>query len=147
MVWTGSKAIVWGGIDYMSGAVNDGASYDPGLNSWTTLSTTGAPPQSHSHIAVWDTVQNKMLVWGGKDSSDQAIRSGGQYDLATDSWSLMSQGTYPSRRYGQSTVWDETNSKLIVWGGYVNASQTATTSSGYIYNPILMWKPIVCYLL
>ena len=57
--------IVWGGdnVNYL----NDGGSYNPSSNSWTAVTTTGAPAGRGYHTAVWTGSQ--MIVWGGYNGS------------------------------------------------------------------------------
>ena len=80
-VWTGSEMIVWGGADGGSGYLNDGGRYNPAANSWTAVSTTGAPAARYSHTAVW--TGSEMIVWGGYNDGTyferrRALQSGGQ---------------------------------------------------------------------
>ena len=57
--------IVWGGVgDIFS---NDGGRYNPTGNSWTAVTTSGAPAGRHLHTAVW--TGSEMLVWGGFNGS------------------------------------------------------------------------------
>src|SRR5688572_14849783 len=44
-VWTGSEMIIWGGRASFSpdGHTSDGARYDPATDTWTPMSTEGAP--------------------------------------------------------------------------------------------------------
>ena len=54
--------IVWGG--YYSGSVlNGGGRYNPVADSWTAVTTTGAPAARYRHTAVW--TGSEMIVWGG----------------------------------------------------------------------------------
>jgi len=64
LVWTGSKAIVWGGY---SGSAQEatGAQYDPLLDSWQALPTSNAPSARSGHSGVWTGSQ--MVIWGGAD--------------------------------------------------------------------------------
>ena len=57
-VWTGSAMIVWGGYPY----ANDGASYSPTGNAWTTLKASGAGART-AHTAVW--TGSEMILYGG----------------------------------------------------------------------------------
>ena len=128
-VWTGSKMIVWGGFpDGVGGFyANTGGLYDPATDSWTAMSTTGAPSGRYYHTAVW--TGSKMIVWGGSGSSGYA-NTGGVYDPATDSWTAMSTTGAPSARQYHTAVW--TGTRMIVWGGY-GASGYANT--GGVYDP------------
>jgi len=130
VVWTGSKMIVWGGC--VAGWTNTGGVYDPVANSWTATSTgVNVPAARQNHTAVWTGApDNKMIVWGG-DSSGTFLRSGGVYDLATNSWTTTSEGAnVPAYRYQHTAVW--TGSKMIIWGG--SGDGTNRYNTGGVYN-------------
>jgi hypothetical protein len=55
--------IVWGGSDGMD-YLNSGGSYHPASNSWSTVTTMGAPSVRSFHTAVW--TGSEMIVWGGE---------------------------------------------------------------------------------
>src|SRR5262249_24177408 len=50
VVWTGYKALVWGGWDGAN-PLGTGGLYDPVSNSWTATTTTGAPSAPFNHTA------------------------------------------------------------------------------------------------
>jgi N-acetylneuraminic acid mutarotase len=69
--WTGTKMVVWGGFDYVTGSPNTGAVYMPSTDAWTTMSL---PPWANARAnltTVW--TGSSMIVWGG------ASGSGGPY--------------------------------------------------------------------
>jgi N-acetylneuraminic acid mutarotase len=73
-VWTGHAMMVWGGTDAGSGfALNVGSGYDPLADSWTPITTIGAPPPSSGHSAFW-TGNRMLVIWGGG-----GLMSGGAY--------------------------------------------------------------------
>src|SRR2546425_3013348 len=86
-VWTGSRMVVWGGNDGLSGpnGINTGSRYDPAADAWdpTPTSTTGAPSNRYQHTAVW--TGSRMIVWGGY-SYPSLLDTGGRYDPETDTW-------------------------------------------------------------
>ncbi|MBE7493069.1 MAG: hypothetical protein HS108_15115 [Planctomycetes bacterium] len=123
-VWTGSRMLVWGGVD--SGYLITGGSYDPTTDTWTTISTTGAPSARGYHTAVW--TGSRMLVWGGWNGSS-SLNTGGSYDPTTDTWTALSITGAPSGRLYHTAVW--TGSRMLVWGGY-SASYLNTGGS---YDP------------
>jgi len=138
MVWTGSKAIVWGG-DSGSGRLNTGGIYDPSTNSWTATSVgTNVPAARSLHVAAWaDGSTNKMIVWGGNDGTN-TLNTGGVYDPVADTWSAaVGMNTFlPMGRYAHSSVW--TGSKLIIWGG----DGGVTLNTGAVYDPTTStWTP------
>ena len=122
-VWSGARMIVWGN----GGA---GASYDPAIDSWQSISSAGAP-SAHTN-AVW--TGSEMIVWGALGNS------GGVYRPATDSWQPISTVNAPSPRIRASVIW--TGTETIVWGG-LDAATSARLNNGASYNPLTdTWRPI-----
>jgi len=64
--WGFGKLYVWGGLD-TTGALGNGAIYDPGSDSWTTMPSTNAPPARWGATTVW--TGDAAIVWGGSASS------------------------------------------------------------------------------
>ncbi|HKP02318.1 MAG TPA: hypothetical protein VJU77_03065 [Chthoniobacterales bacterium] len=64
-VWTGLEMIVWGGAPSSgSGCLfTDGGRYNPTLDNWTPIQTTGAPQGRNDQTEVW--TGHQMIVWGG----------------------------------------------------------------------------------
>jgi len=127
-VWTGSKMIIWGGLDSsVGGSTNTGGIYDPAADSWTAVSTVGAPSARARHAAVW--TGSRMIVWGGAILGVGYTDTGGIYDPSTNSWTAMSTTGAPSPRFEHTAVW--TGSKMIVWGGW----DPTYTNAGGLYDP------------
>ena len=69
-MWTGAEMIVWGGVnDAQADGVNDsnryvatGARYNPATDTWTEMTTTGAPP-ARLTCGVW--TGDGLLTFGG----------------------------------------------------------------------------------
>jgi hypothetical protein len=59
--------IVWGGVGTNVTTLDNGGLYDPAANSWTVMTTTGAPAGRRDHTAVW--TGSEMIVWGGTDGA------------------------------------------------------------------------------
>ncbi|OGF68216.1 MAG: hypothetical protein A2Y62_20705 [Candidatus Fischerbacteria bacterium RBG_13_37_8] len=114
-VWSGSEMIVWGGgndPNYPSASYNDGARYNRALNTWTTLPLW--PLARTFHAAVWDTVNNEMIIWGGVDGSTY-FNTGARYNPGTDSWTDTTTTNAPAGRRIHTAVW--TGTEMIIWGG------------------------------
>jgi N-acetylneuraminic acid mutarotase len=93
--------------------LNDGGRYNPAGNTWTPVSTAGAPAARIWHTAVWTGTE--MIVWGGNNVGG-ILGDGGRYNPAGNSWSPVSTAGAPAPRYQHTAVW--TGSEMIVWGGY-----------------------------
>jgi len=135
-VWTGTAMIVWGG----NNPANDqplatGDRYDPISNTWTSISTSGAPSARRYHSAVW--TGQRMLVFGGLQGS-AAVGGGASYDPATNAWTPLSTFDEPSPRYRHAAAWG--GGRMIVWGGS-DGSQMLDT--GRRYDPVAdAWTPV-----
>jgi N-acetylneuraminic acid mutarotase len=105
--------IIWGG----GGAAffNDGGRYNPAGNSWSPVSTTGAPAGRRNHSAVW--TGSEMIIWGGDSFSTTELyfNDGGRYNPVGNSWTALGTTGAPSGRLRHTAVW--TGSEMIVWGG------------------------------
>lgn len=124
-VWSGTDMIVWGGQamsttpPMMTVLQNDGGRYNPADDTWLPLSTTAAPaPRMEATATI---AGDKLLVWAGVQSDPLAQSSswkyhkhGSIYDLASNTWSAVANGS-PAPRFGHTAVW--TGTDLIVWGG------------------------------
>ncbi len=129
-VWTGSKMIVWGGGDRNGVYLNSGGLYDPEGNTWTAMTTTGAPTGRANHTAVW--TGSKMIVWGGADRNGVSLNNGGLYDPVANTWTAVTATGAPSARASQLAVW--TGSRMIAWGGYSGGS--VYPNDGGQYDPV-----------
>lgn len=117
-IWTGSVMIVFGGYDGTH-ALATGAIFDPtGGGSWTPLSATEPPLARKGHTAVFDSVGNRMIVWGGLDDNGNATATGGILDTVGNSWTTpaTNAGGAISARSGHAAVWDGT--KMDVFFGF-----------------------------
>ena len=139
-VWTGTEMIVWGGTDITQGTgLADGGRYDPVTDTWTALSSTGAPQGRFGHSAVWTGTE--MIVWGGGVASTSSLDDGARFDPATGTWTAISDTGAPEPRRDHSGVW--TGSEMIVWGGSAIAAGGGLFDDTLAYDPVTdTWSPI-----
>ena len=142
-VWTGRKMIVWGGDAYGVRAVNTGGRYNPGTDSSTATTTTGAPAgRRDTHTAVWTGSQ--MIVWGGTRTPPPASISTPADRIQHHTvgrpppptwcarWPDLSHGSVDTGAQRSSGA-DLTASPLLNTGGQYNPSTnswTATSTPG-----------------
>ena len=151
-VWTGTSMIVWGGFHVDNTAspgireyLNTGGIYDPVADTWTEISTTGAPEPRDEASAVWTGTD--MIVWGGfsLDASVNPVKeyfytNGAKYNLEGNSWKAIANTGAPEGRFGQSTVW--TGKEMIIWGGENYTVDPTTREIKYSYlNSGARYKP------
>ncbi len=127
---TNSRMIVFGGFN-SSGNGNQTSvlNYANGKNgtpAWITLSPTGSlPPVRAGHTAVYDTANDRMIVFGGYTGSsylnDVWVLTNANDLGGTPGWiQLTPSGTAPSARSEQNAVYDQANNRMIVFGGISN---------------------------
>lgn len=137
-IWSGSEMVVWGGRD-QAGPLGDGARYDPSTDTWSPVAMANAPSPRHLHTAV--LAGASMVVWGGVGpiSHQDTLKTGGRYDLNTDTWQPTSITNAPPPRSEHTAVW--TGSRMLIWGG--RSYTTTSTAAGGSYDPALdLWTPI-----
>jgi N-acetylneuraminic acid mutarotase len=136
-VWTGSRMLVWGGAGYGGAGFTysgTGGQYDPIVDSWSSLSTSGAPSPRIAPL-VW--TGDRMIVWGGYDGTAR-LATGGRYDPIGDSWSPTSPAGAPAARSSHGMVWS--GQAMLVWGG---SDGSNSLSSGGRYDPVGdSWTPM-----
>ena len=156
-VWAGNAMIVWGSAG--------GGRYNPGSNSWTPISTSGAPALAApplvwtgGEVIAWEAASagsthrrptrwrpmaahdahGSILVWSGSAFlvGPTAASSVESYDPATDTWLPLDDGyQFPN---GPSGVW--TGTHLIVWGGTDQRCGGRPLNAGSRFDPAAnMW--------
>lgn len=135
-VWTGSKMIVWGGLD-STGARGDGAIYKPASDSWTAVAPSLAPTPRYDHTAVWTgDAMGTMIIWGGYGIDPVAMTNiflgdSAAFDTNSSTWSApLSSG--PSSRSQATAVWIAES--MIVWGGSNLITGKGNLSDGAKYS-------------
>ena len=101
-------------------------------NTWDNATMDDMPEARIHHTAVW--TGSVVLIWGGQTSTNgtaTALATGGRYDPATDTWTVMSRLGAPSPRTYHTAIW--TGSVMVVWGGTGVTSYLAT---GGKYDPL-----------
>jgi hypothetical protein len=129
LVWTGQKAIVWGGRD--GAPLNDGAAYDPIANEWQTLSASQAPTARSDHNALWTGTE--MLILNG-DSGAGAIAGVSAYNPAADRWRTLQNAAAARAREEATAAW--TGSEALIFGGLSAGSPLAVLQR---VNPAPPW--------
>ncbi len=120
-VWTGSRVVIWGGIDDQGQGLHDGALFNPSSGAWTKMADAPAEVSAVGSAAVWTGTE--MLVWGGPAGS-----KGAAFDPKSEQWRLLPEAPIASRPIDNAT-WTDT--ELIVW----------SNGDGAAFNPVLdKWR-------
>lgn len=116
---TDDQILLFGGSDRSK--YGDLWSYRPSDNRWTKITPSGGTgPVRIMHTAVWDTTQNRMLVFGGDGDGTGDVVSNEIWSYTPDQniWMLLEpNGPQPSPRDLHTSVWDPKHDQMIVFGG------------------------------
>jgi len=98
-----------------------------GSGLWSTLianGTAGSPPARDSHSEIYDSVNNRMIIFGGAVFSSGAslndvwVLSNANGQGGTPTWTQLSpSGTPPAARSQHTAVYDPVNNVMTVFGG------------------------------
>ncbi len=113
-----------------------------GTPTWTMLSPTGGPPSARSlHSAVYDSANNRMIVFAGiqdcgSPNNEVWVLENANGTGGTPNWVQLSPtGTPPDARSGHTAVYDAAANSMIIFGGTtatasVNATWLLSNANG-----------------
>lgn len=81
---------------------------------WQQLNSS--PLAVDGHTAIWDSKNNRMIIFGGRRGGGGLESS--LYDYNGTNWSYLSPtGSIPPARWYHSAVWDPSNNRMLILGG------------------------------
>jgi hypothetical protein len=117
----GQRLFLFGGAANTSTAPGDASNYRLGLSSLTWYSTAapGPPPLAETAV-VYDSVNNRMLMWGGRDDAGSRPATVWEFSLGAGRWrQVPTTGTGPNGRTGHGMVMDGPRNRVVLFGGNV----------------------------
>jgi len=127
------KVVLFGGCD-ASQSFDDTWLYDVKIDKWMKKSQSTKPSGRKYPAMAYDSISNKVVLFGGFDTanSDETWL----YDVAMNTWTQVSTsgqaGTdYPYGRDVPAMVYDSSNNKMILYGGYANVIGKAHDTWAY----------------
>lgn len=138
--WSGTELLVWGGADQSWNFFSNGARYNPLSNTWTSISSSGAPASRSFVFTKTPWTGSEFFIWSSHSaqggSGAFAIRSDGAlYNPVTDQWRTVATSGAPTPRTYYSCEWMPEVGKMFVWGGATDYLATAPVNTGGLYNP------------
>lgn len=105
--------------------------YDIACDQWRTIDGPG-PPGRARHMATYDALSGRMIVWGGRTRNGTS----GPYtllgdlwalDLETETWEQLTPGpsSAPPARINAAMVYDAGRHRVLVFGGNASSSGMA----------------------
>ena len=95
-----------------------------GSPTWSLITPVGVPPSPrYLHTAIYDSVRDRMVVFGGLDASGYRNDVWAVSLPGNPVWSAPTPaGTPPSPRNGHSAIYDAAHDRMVVFGGYDGVS-------------------------
>jgi N-acetylneuraminic acid mutarotase len=130
----GGQVTLFGGSDSRGQSLNDTWAYDSTSNTWNELSPSGdVPPPRAYHSMVYDSQEDKAILFGGLDGTGLYLNDTWAYDPAAGSWDMLDPaGDLPSKRSLHTMVYDVAGGRAILFGG---ATLNASFRETWAYNP------------
>ena len=115
------KTIIFGGgIQNLTGfeVFNDMWTYNSTDNLWSEIVPTNKPSARSGHSMVYDSFNQKTILFGGWVDTVGLMDDTWIYDSQTNQWTEVFPANKPSNRQSFSMYYDSTAQKVILFGGY-----------------------------
>ncbi len=146
-VLSNGAMFVWGGTNTFDW-YQDGATYDPTLDKWATISTQGKlPPYSREGGSALAYTAAQAMMFGGWDGFDQysnELHNWFGLNQAGGYWYLLQPVNTPAGRAAHVTLAPGPE-RIFVWGGCYGAGCANLHADGGVWKPDNMggkWTPI-----
>ena len=101
-----------------------------GTPAWTELHPAGTPPSRRGFMtAVYDAARDRMLIFGGADTSFITDSTGGEtwsLDLSpTPTWERITAPGSPGGRAWHTSIYDPIGDRMLVFGGVTHTGESA----------------------
>jgi N-acetylneuraminic acid mutarotase len=145
------RILLFGGFAYLSNEFiyyTDLWQFNLETLIWEQLNPNGPSPENNGDFLVYDSRQNRMLLFGGGSINPPYPALNETWALSLDSllWQkLNTTGALPRARWGHGAVYDVSKNRMIVFGGkYEENSNTYFLKDLWELNlGTLEWNEIV----
>jgi len=112
------RIILFGGLSWDTGYINETWAYDPGANTWTNLNPSGSlPPPRGQGGMVYDSRSGLVILFGGSNH-DAWFNDTWTYDPAANTWTELSPtGDLPTARHRFGLAYDSGKDRVVLFGG------------------------------
>lgn len=106
--------------------LGDTWTYKLSTNTWTEKTPAVSPPARMQHHMAYDAENGLVILFGGIKTDSYASGSVTEetvlddlwiYDVASNTWTEIPQGTRPEKRYVGAITYDPLNKVIVLYGG------------------------------
>jgi len=115
--------------------LNDTWAYDYEANTWTELYPTVAPQERYGSRMVYNSVEEKIVLYGGNSFGDLA--DDGKlwtFDVTTTTWESLDSSETSGPRYWYGLTFDTHQNELIVFGGTDLEPEVFQSDDTWVYS-------------
>jgi hypothetical protein len=138
MVWDqdNDRLVMFGGED-AGGLDAETWAYSFSGNTWTNLAPASNPSARKRHAMVWDTANDRILLFGGMTNIGASTASAETWEFIDGDWSQITPTNSPTARYGHTAVWCDHRQSMIIFGGWDNggANRLDDDNNEEFYEP------------
>jgi hypothetical protein len=125
--------ILFGGLNGSTlTELNETWAYNYTDNNWSNRAPSVAPDVRRQHAMVYDSANNKTVLFGGYESS--LYNDTWVYDYTDNAWTNMNPTTYPNPRRLHTMVFDSRNNLTMMFGGITWSQYCRNDTWGYNYT-------------
>ena len=131
------KTIIFGGgTQDASGweVLGDMWTYDSTGNTWSEIVPTNKPSARAGHAMVYDSFNQKTILFGGWAGNVGLTNDTWIYDSQTTQWTEVFPNTAPESRQSYATYYDPITQKVILFGGYKEPAPHYNDTWEYNYS-------------
>src|SRR5436189_151244 len=112
------RTILFGGLTAEGDYSSETWAYRIDGNSWANMTSEVRPPGRRSPGMVYDAAADRILLFGGYDSSSGIVYNDTwAYDFESNSWTKRNPPAPPSPRFGMGFAYDAILDRSILFGG------------------------------
>jgi N-acetylneuraminic acid mutarotase len=136
---TNQRLILFGGTDSSGALFGETWVYHYADNTWTNRTPTicGTPPARKGHAMAYDSLNQKVVLFGGDTGTGTYFRDTWTYDFLANTWHELAPTASPLARTAHAMVFDSANQKMILFGGYLHTTLFNDTWFLRLSNPSL----------
>jgi parallel beta-helix repeat protein len=111
---------------------------------WTEMHPASAPSPRMVNWMAYDSVSDKVILFGGRFEYYGGYNETWAYDFDTDTWTNMNPPVAPSIRWAHAMAYDSQSNRVILFGGSNQLEQfNDTWAFNYEQNEWTNMNPIV----
>jgi N-acetylneuraminic acid mutarotase len=111
------RIIMFGGRNYTFDFFHDVWTYDYATNTWTNVTPSVHPQARVFFNLVYDSKADRVILFGGYNSSDTLKADTWEFDLESKAWTELTPAISPHPRAYSAMAYDIHADRTILYGG------------------------------